>query len=131
MTATVDLSHPRKPAIAAWILQGLLALAFAAAAGAKFAGVPMMVATFQQIGLGQWFRYVTATVEVIGVIALLVPGLAALGGLWLGITMAVAVLTHVFILHSNPGGAIVLVVLSLVLVWLRRDQVAALRARLA
>ena len=131
MTATPDLSRPRKPAIAAWILQGLLALAFTAAAGAKFAGVPMMVTTFQQIGLGQGFRYITATVEILGVVALLTPGFAGPGALWLGITMVFAILTHLLILHSSPGGAVLLFVLSVILVWLRRDQFAALRARFA
>ena len=129
MTATFDLSRPHKPAIAAWVLQGLLALAFAAAAGAKLAGVPMMVMVFDQIGFGQWFRTVTAVVEIIGVVALLTPGFAGPGALWLGITMGFAILTHLLILHSNPGGAIVLFVLSLTLGWLRRDQFAALRAR--
>jgi uncharacterized membrane protein YphA (DoxX/SURF4 family) len=131
MTATLDLSRANKPKIAAWILRGLLALAFAAAAGAKLAGAPMMVLTFQQIGLGQGFRYVTATVEIVGVIALLVPGFAGPGALWLGITMAFAILTHLFVLHSNPGGAVILFVLSLTLVWLRREQFGALRARFA
>jgi hypothetical protein len=95
------------------------------------AGAPMMVLTFQQIGLGQGFRYVTATVEIVGVIALLVPGFAGPGALWLGITMAFAILTHLFVLHSNPGGAVILFVLSLTLVWLRREQFGALRARFA
>jgi uncharacterized membrane protein YphA (DoxX/SURF4 family) len=131
MTATLQLSRPRTPAIAAWVLQGVLALAFAAAAGAKFAGVPMMVIVFDQIGLGQWFRYVTATVEFIGAIALLSPGFAGPGALLLAITMAFALLTHVFILHSNPAGAVVLGGLSLALAWLRRAQLAALRARIA
>jgi uncharacterized membrane protein YphA (DoxX/SURF4 family) len=133
MTVTLDSprSRSRKLTIAAWILQGLLVLAFTAAAGAKFAGVPMMVEVFRQIGLGQWFRYVTATVEILGVIALLTPGFAGAGALWLGITMAFAILTHLLILQSSPAGAIVLCVLSLTLVWLRRSQFAALRARFA
>ena len=129
MTDALTVSRLHRPAIAAWILQGLLALAFAAAAGAKFAGVPMMVTIFQEIGLGQGFRYVTAAVEIIGVVALLAPGFAGPGALWLGATMAFAILTHLFILHSNPAGAVVLFVLSLTLVWLRRDQIAGLRAR--
>jgi hypothetical protein len=131
MTEKLDLSRRHKPATPAWILQALLALAFTAAAGAKFAGAPMMVMTFQQIGLGQGFRYVTATVEIIGVIALLTPGFAGPGAVWLGTTMGCAILTHLFILHSNPVGAVVLFVLSLTLVWLRRDQFAILRARFA
>lgn len=129
MSTTIVSSATARPAIAAWIIQGLLALAFTAAAAAKFPGVPMMVAIFHQIGLGQWFRYVTASVEIIGVIALLTPGFAGPGALWLGITMGCAILTHLFVLHSNPAGAVVLFALSLTLVWLRRNQLVNLRAR--
>jgi len=36
---------------------------------------PMHVATFEKIGLGQWFRYLTGTVEVIGAILIMIqPG---------------------------------------------------------
>jgi len=129
MTVSTAPSPPRSVNIAAWAIQLLLAAAFLAAASAKLAGVPMMVAVFGQIGLGQWFRYLTAIVEIVGVVALLTPGFAALGGLWLGFTMLVAVLTHLLVLHSNPAGAVVLFGLCAVLVWLRRDHLAALRAR--
>jgi len=122
-------SLPRSLAIAAWAIQILLAAAFLAAASAKLAGVPMMVATFDHIGLGQGFRYVTAIVEIVGAVALLTPGFAALGALWLGFTMFVAILTHLAILHSSPAGAIVLFALCAVLLWLRRSQASALRAR--
>jgi hypothetical protein len=131
MTATLTSIATGKPPVAAWILQGFLALAFTAAAVAKFLGVAMLVMIFAQIGLGQWFRYVTATVEIIGVVALLVPGFAGPGALWLGTTMAFAILTHLFILHNNPAGAVVLCVVSLALAWLRRDQIVALWARVA
>jgi len=129
MTAASAQTQPRRVNIAAWAIQLLLAAAFLAAAGAKLAGVPMMVAVFHQIGLGQWFRDVTAIVEIVGAIALLTPGFAALAGLWLGFTMFVAILTHLLVLHSNPAGAVVLFGLCAVLVWLRRDQLAALRTR--
>jgi len=129
MTVASAQAQPRRVNIAAWAIQLLLAAAFLAAASAKLAGAPMMVAVFHQIGLGQGFRYVTAIVEIVGAIALLTPGFAALGALWLGFTMFVAILTHLFVLHSNPAGAVVLFVLSGVLVWLRRDQLAFLRPR--
>jgi len=89
----------------------------------------MMVQVFGQIGLGQWFRYVTALVELLGVIALLVPGFSGFAALWLGTTMVFAILTHLFILHSNPIGAVVLLVLCGVLLCLRRDQHVTLRHR--
>jgi len=111
----------------AWILQILLAAVFLAAAGAKLAGVPMMVQVFDQIGVGQWFRIVTAIVELAGAIALLVPGLAGLGALWLGATMFFATLTHLAILHTSAMPAMVLFVLTIFLAWLRRDQLRAIR----
>jgi uncharacterized membrane protein YphA (DoxX/SURF4 family) len=114
----------QRNAIGAWVLQGLLAAAFLAAGGAKLAGVPMMVQIFDQIGMGQWFRIVTGLVEVAGAVALLVPGFAALGAAWLGATMFFAVLTHLFILHSSAMPAVILLALNVLVIWLRRDQLA-------
>jgi uncharacterized membrane protein len=114
--------------IGAWTLQGILAAAFLAAF-AKLAGVPFMVDLFEQIELGQWFRIVTGVVEVTGAVALLVPGLASIGALWLGFTMVCAVATHVFVLHTSPVPAIVLGLLNAVVVYLRRDELVALLYR--
>jgi putative oxidoreductase len=84
---------------------------------------------FEQIGIGQWFRVLTGVVEVVGAVALLVPGLASLGALWLGGTMIGAVATHVLVLHTSPVPAIVLGVLNALVVYLRRDELAALLHR--
>ena len=127
-------SQPRMASgkiVTAWIIQGVLAVAFLAAAAAKLAGMPMMVALFDTIGLGQWFRIATALVEILGAVALLTPNYAAFGAAWLGATMFFASLTHLCILHSNPAAAILLLALNAVVLWLRRDQLAELRARLA
>ncbi len=123
MTDTSITFKPTKAKnVSAWILQVLLALAFLAAAGAKLASVPMLVEEFNLIGLGQWLRYVTAIVEIIGAVALLVPGFSAYGALWLAITMFFATLAHLFAMHNNPAPALVLLVLNLVVFWLRRYQ---------
>jgi uncharacterized membrane protein YphA (DoxX/SURF4 family) len=127
---TAAIATPRLRTYAAWALQALLAAAFAAAGVSKLLGVPMMVELFDAVGLGQWFRYVTGLVEISGAVALLVPGLAGPGALLLGTTMFFAVLTHLFILQNSPAAALVLLALNLVLVALRRDQIAAWRARL-
>jgi putative oxidoreductase len=108
--------------IGAWTLQVIIAAAFLAAGFAKLAGVPFMVDLFAQIGLGQWFRVVTGIVEVTGAVALLTPGLASIGALWLGGTMVGAVATHVFVLHTSPVPAIVLGLLNTGVVYLRRDE---------
>jgi putative oxidoreductase len=125
---SIQSSRPSRR-IGAWTLQGIIAAAFLAAGAAKLAGIPFMVDLFAQIGLGQWFRVVTGVVEIAGAVALLVPGLASLGALWLGGTMVGAVATHLFVLHTSPAPAIVLGVLNALVVYLRRDELAALLYR--
>jgi putative oxidoreductase len=129
MSATSIQSVRPTRRIGAWTLQGIIAAAFLAAGVAKLAGVPFMVDLFAQIGLGQWFRTLTGAVEVIGAFALLVPGLASVGALWLGGTMVGAVATHLFVLHTSPVPAIVLGLLNAVVVYLRRDELIALLHR--
>src|SRR6201989_2544647 len=129
MSATSIQSIRPTRRIGAWTLQGIIAAAFLAAGFAKLAGVPFMVDLFAQIGLGQWFRVVTGVVEVTGAVALLIPGLASIGALWLGGTMLGAVATHLFVLHTSPVPAVVLGLLNAVVVYLRRDELVALLHR--
>jgi putative oxidoreductase len=111
--------------IGLWTLQILAAAAFLAAGGFKLAGSPMMVEVFDQIGIGQWFRYVTGIVEIAGGLALLVPSIAAFGGALLAITMLCAVGTHLFVIGGNPGPAIVLLLITASVAWLRRASFGA------
>ncbi len=129
MSATSIQSVRPARRVGAWTLQGILATAFLAAGFAKLVGVPFMVDLFAQIGLGQWFRVTTGVVEVAGAVALLVPGLASIGALWLGFTMIGAVATHLFVLHTSPVPAIVLGLLNTLVVYLRRDELIALLHR--
>jgi putative oxidoreductase len=128
-TTSIELRRSSRR-IGAWTLQGILAAAFLAAGSAKLAGVPYMVELFNQIGIGQWFRIVTGVVEVTGAIALVFPGLASIGAAWLASTMVFAVATHVLILHTSPAPAIVLGILNALVVYLRRDELAALFHRI-
>ncbi len=131
MSHSSILTRPSKTTeISAWSLQILLAVIYLAAASAKLAGLPMMVDVFAQIGLGQWFRYVTAAVEIVGAIALVVPGFAVGGAALLGVTMICAVAAHVVFLHSSPVPPLVLLVLDAIVLWLRRGQIGPLLRRL-
>ena len=112
-------------------LRILLALVFLAAGGAKLASVPAMVQIFDALGFGQWFRYVTGVVEIAGAVALLIPSYAALGAAWLGITMFFGTLAHLFILHTSPAPALILLALSAVIFTLEQGQIRQLVARLA
>jgi putative oxidoreductase len=103
-----------------WGVRILLAIAFGAAGAAKLAGVPQMVATFEAIGIGQWFRYVTGGIEVLGAILMLVPATGLYAGLLLGGTMAGATVSHLIAVPGSPIPAIVLGLLSAVVVWHNR-----------
>jgi putative oxidoreductase len=107
-----------------WGLQILAALAFLAAGFFKLIGNPMMVDIFNQIGIGQWFRYVTGLVEVGGGLALLTAATAPFGAVLLAVTMVFAVLTHLFVIGGSPVPAIGLFAITAAIVWLRRGQVS-------
>jgi len=107
--------------IALWALQVGLAALFLFAGGSKIAGAPAMVALFDAIGVGQWFRYVTGLIEVVSAVALLVPPFAPFGALLLASTMVGAIVTHLFIVGGSPALPGLLLLGLLVVVWARRD----------
>jgi putative oxidoreductase len=116
-----DARAPSKRARAAeWTIRILLAFAFLTAGGAKLAAAPPMVAIFHAIGIGQWFRYVTGSIEIIGGALLLWPRRAVYGALVLTCTMIGALLTHALVIGGNWIPAAGLLVLDLILLWLLR-----------
>src|SRR5256885_2104873 len=116
-----------KPAnVALWILQALVALAFVAAGSGKLLGSAPMVALFDTVGVGQWFRYATGLLEVLGAVLLLVPGTAAFGAVLLAVVMAGAVVAHLTVLHSAPTAPLMLFALTALIAWGRRMQLARL-----
>lgn len=126
-------SHNRRRGRAAttalWILQGGAALMFLLAGSLKLSGVPEMVATFDAIGFGQWFRYTTGAIEVVAAIALLLPRTAVFGALLLVPTMVGAVVTHLVIGGPIAPAAVLLGVTS-VIAWARRDDLRPVAAAL-
>jgi uncharacterized membrane protein YphA (DoxX/SURF4 family) len=97
---------------------------FLLSGGSKLTGAAAMVALFDAIGVGQWFRYVTGGIEVVSAIALLVPWLAPFGASALIATMVGAVATHLFIVGGSPAVPIVLLLGSVAVTWARRDQIS-------
>jgi hypothetical protein len=116
--------------IGTWALQVVVAAVFFAAGMAKLAAVPFEVQSFAQIGLGQWFRIVTGMVQIVGAFALVYPGLASIGGLWLGFNMFCAAAICLTVLHISPMPAIILALLNALIVYLRRDELASLAGTL-
>jgi putative oxidoreductase len=122
VTTTLTRSRGNAATTIAWILQILCAAMFLFAGGSKLAGQQAMVDTYQQIGVGQWFRYLTGIVEVSGALLLLVPSLAFFGAAALFVTMIGAVITHLFVIGGSPAGAAVLLVATGAIAYLRRPN---------
>ena len=119
---TSPVRGSRLTLIALWGVQVVLAGLFLLAGGSKLAGAAAMVALFDAVGVGQWFRYVTGGIEVVSAMALLVPALAPFGAAALVPTMVGAIATHLFITGDSPRVPALLLLGSLVIVWARRDQ---------
>src|SRR5579862_284424 len=108
-----------------WIVQVAVAAMFLMAGGSKLSGDPMMVGVFEKIGIGQWFRYLTGTLEVLGAIGLLTPFASGAAALGLVFVMTGAVITHLLILGGSPAPAVVLLVASAGIAYGRRDQLVS------
>jgi putative oxidoreductase len=115
-------SRSRAGTIALWIVKVATAGMFLLAGSSKLAGVPAMVGLFDAIGIGQWFRYLTGSIEVVSAILLLIPSLAFFGALLLVPTMVGAVVTHLIIVGGNPTPAFVLGVAAAAIAWTRRRE---------
>ena len=105
-----------------WMVQVLAAAVLCLAGGTTLAGADMPIALFEQIGLGQWFRYCTGGLEVLGAILLLVPKTAAMGAVLLAAIMGGAMATHLFVIGGSPVPATVLLLMALAVAWYRWPQ---------
>ena len=103
-----------------WILQGLAALVFLAAGGAKLAGIQQMVDEFAKVGLGQWFRYFTGLLEVLGAIGLFLPRYSFYSGVLLSVVMIGAVISQLTVLRGSPIAPLVMLLLTSTIAYLRK-----------
>jgi uncharacterized membrane protein YphA (DoxX/SURF4 family) len=102
LTLLPDETHPRVN-LADWMVRLGVAIVFLIAGGEKFSANPNShwVTMFHQIGAGDWFRYFTAVVEVVGAIFLLLPPTVLIGIAMLACTMAGAVVAVFFVLGQR------------------------------
>jgi uncharacterized membrane protein YphA (DoxX/SURF4 family) len=114
--------------VALWALQALLAAYFV------YSGFLLLgddfVKKFDEIGFGQWLRYLTGVLEIAGAIGLLIPRLCGLAALGLAGVMVGAVGTELFLLERGDAVLpLILMVLAAVVAWFRRDSARTLLAR--
>jgi uncharacterized membrane protein YphA (DoxX/SURF4 family) len=120
LAATAPTS--RSKAIGFLVLKILLGIAFVGAGCAKIYGPPAMVAEFDAVGLGQWFRYFTGALEIIGAILLLMPKTTGFGALLLAGVCGGAFFAQLFALHGDILHTIVMAIILLAIAWTQRDQ---------
>lgn len=103
-----------RPPIVLRVLRAVLPIAFGLLfvyiGWTKLASHSMWVQVFDRIGLGQWFRYVTGTIQIAGGLLLLPPRTRLAGSAMLACTMAGAAAADLFVLNAGP-----LVIVPLVL----------------
>lgn len=105
-----------------WALRIALALAYVSGGFSKLTGAPAMVALFTKIGFGDWFRYLTGILEVIGAVGLLIPRTSFYAACLLAIVMVGAIGFHLTSLSGNPTPAIAFLLLATLSAWLSRPN---------
>jgi uncharacterized membrane protein YphA (DoxX/SURF4 family) len=93
--------------VTGWVMRISAGLLFVAVGLAKFQSRSIWVQMFTDIGLGDWFRYLTGTIQCAAGLLLLVPRTTKTGAGLAGCTMAGAVAAHLFVLDTGVGGAII------------------------
>ena len=132
MNATTAPSLPtpasRSKRILIWVLRILVAGVFLAGAVMKLTGQPMMIAEFQQIGLGEWFRLFTGALELAFGVAVLVPAFSAVGAAVLLAVDVGAFVAQIEVLHKDWIHTIVIGVLLALLIYGQRTRILGRRS---
>ena len=103
--ATVE-TRGRQDVLISWILRLAVAGVFLSVGADKFYPDSLWVKLFNQIGWGDWFRYLTGTLQVTGSVLVVVPRTFLIGIGMLACTMLGA--TAVWIVKFGaPGNAII------------------------
>jgi putative oxidoreductase len=89
-----------------WLPRIVVAMLFIFVGKSKFAAHSEWVAIFAKIGFGQWFRYFTGVLQVVGGVLVLIPKTFVFGILLIGCTMAGAMAAWIFFL-GQPFTAII------------------------
>jgi putative oxidoreductase len=127
-SVATNLTTMRLKAIGFWLLKIVLPLLFVMAGSLKLIGLPAMVKTFDLVGLGQWFRYLTGALELLGAGLLVWPPTTALGAVLLAAISLGALIAQLAVLHEDAIHAVVLVLILVAIAWACREQLRVGRA---
>jgi uncharacterized membrane protein YphA (DoxX/SURF4 family) len=127
MTTTTSTTTSRAANAGLWVLQVLLAVAYAFSAFGKLTAEAQNVAGFEAMGLGMTGMYIIGVLELAGAIAMFVPRLTGLAALCFVALMIGAVAMTLAI----GGGALAVIpavvgVVAAIVAWGRRGSTKAL-----
>jgi putative oxidoreductase len=122
MSASMALKY-RHTTIGRWSLRILTAAIFLVAGLMKLFGRPIMVQEFDAVGFGQWFRYLTGLLEIIGALAVLAPYYSAFGAAMLLVVDIGAFIAQIAVLHMDWIHTIAIGALLATVIYLQRDQI--------
>ena len=109
-----------------WALRGVIFAIFVFFGGGKFKTDTnaAWIKLYNDIGFGQWFRYATGALELLGSLLMLFPQTVSAGLVILGATMVGAVLIDMIVLHRFADAIIPFSILcAMIALWLRRRRV--------
>ncbi|GAB3764212.1 DoxX family protein [Microlunatus parietis] len=130
MATASESSRPRPVTVAGWVLQVLAAAMFLFTAFGKFTGSAVSVETFDAIGAGDWLRYLTAALELLGAVGLLIPPLSGLAALCLSLLMVGAVLAQLAVVGGPWLLPVALLAVVAVIAWIHWPRTMGLIARI-
>jgi len=113
---SADEPRSRIDTLTTWMPRVAVAIAFLSIGYSKFEAHSMWIRTFNEIGLGDWFRYFTGSVQMLGAALVLIPRTCVIGISILASTMLGAALIWIFVLHQPGNAPIPLLVLTALVV---------------
>jgi putative oxidoreductase len=121
--ATDPAAQPSRIGLMGWVLRAPVVLIFLYFGAMKFPNNPASPwpQLFAEIGLGQWFRYFTGTVEVVSAILLLIPRTSRIAAAALVCTMLGAILTHTFVIGVSPAILLPITLLGILALIIRTE----------
>src|SRR5579863_4007588 len=120
-TESYELKFKNSPAD--WASRAVIFAIFLFFGGRKFepGANASWIELYNEIGFGQWFRYMTGIIELIGTLLLLFSQTVTVGLALLATTMVGAVLVDVIVLRRYADAFIPFAILcAMIALWLRR-----------
>ena len=112
----------RSTIVIIWVLRIIVAALFLFTGAMKLSGQPMMIQEFDTLGLGQWFRYFTGALELVGAVAVLIPSLSVVGAALVLLVDIGALFAQALILHMDVVHPIVIGLVICALIYLQRAR---------